>query len=307
MRPAADLSHTDPVTAPPAPPVLPNRTTPPNQTTSLPRGAPARWLVNALVAGGLMVVLGGCGGGEPADATSTPSASAPATASGAAASAADTDARTQLAALAAAAEDRHLRAYYTLSRSGRPNRTVAVTSATDGTWRVDIPGGALGGTADIAMAQTRNGIYQCALPSAARPDPSTCVRVAAPDKPVPASIDPRVQRVFTDWRSVLTDRQASLAVSTTKALPNSRGTCFSVDSTAASLSAPLEIGIYCFDTDGTLTAARVAFGTLLLVGDPTPAPATVTLPGPVVAGSALRTAAPPTPSVEATSTGTPTR
>lgn len=289
MRPAADLPRTDPASVPPTRPV--------------PTG---RRLVGALVAGGLMVALVGCGGDEPGDTTATPSASAPATASGAAA-AGDTDARTHLAALAAAAEDRHLRAHYTLSRSGRPNRTVALTSATDGTWRVDIPGGALGGTADIAMAQTRDGIYQCALPSATRPDPTTCVRVAAPDKPVPATIDPRVQHVFTDWRAVLTDRQASLAVSTTRALPHSRGTCFSVDSTAASLSAPLDIGIYCFDTDGTLTAARLAFGTLLLVGDPTAAPATVTLPGPVVAGSALRTAAPPTPSVGATPSGTPTR
>ena len=95
-----------------------------------------------------------------------------------------------------------------------------------------------------------------------------------------------MQHVFTDWREVLTDRQASLAVSTSLPLPNSRGACFSVDSTAASLSAPLDVGIYCFDTDGTLTAARVAFGTLLLTGTPTAAPPTVTLPGPVVAGPA---------------------
>lgn len=262
-------------------------------------------MAGALLGG--VLLLAGCGGeAAPADPAATPTGSAGATGT-AVPTAGDTSARMQLAGLAAAAEDRHLRANYTLSRAGQSPRTVVLTSATDGTWRVDIPGGALGGTADVAMAGTPDGIFQCALPSATRPEPTTCVRVAAPDKPVPASVDPRVQHVFTDWRTVLTDRQASLAVSTTRALPNSRGTCFSVDSTAASLSAPLDVGIYCFDTDGTLTAVRVAFGTLLLNGDPTTAPKTVSLPGPVVAGAALRTAAPPTPSAVPTPSSTPTR
>ncbi|WP_329106170.1 hypothetical protein OG792_00210 [Micromonospora sp. NBC_01699] len=264
-----------------------------------------------VVAGVLLVgwagLLGGCGGGDvppvdpPAVDGSVPvseSASAPAGV---------TDARAQLAGLAAAAEDRHLTARYTLSQSGQPNRTVTLVSAADGSWRVDIPGGALGGIADVAIAQTRDGIFQCGLPSDRRPDPSTCVRVAAPDRALPAGIDPRVQHVFTDWRKVLTDRQASLAISTSQPLPNSRGACFSVDSTAASLSAPLDIGIYCFDTDGTLTAARLGFGTLLLTGNPTAAPPTVTLPGPVVSGPALKTAAPPTPSADPTPGSTPTR
>ena len=41
--------------------------------------------------------------------------------------------------------------------------------ATDGSWLVTVPGGALGGTADIAIAGTKNGLYQCAL---APPGPS---------------------------------------------------------------------------------------------------------------------------------------
>ncbi|RKR89523.1 hypothetical protein BDK92_3877 [Micromonospora pisi] len=299
MRPAAAPPATAPTADPPVRPYVP---------TAGPSGVGGRLVAGIAMIGGLML-LGACGGGDvpPADPGATSPAGVTVTATGTpAAVTGDTDARTQLAALAAAAEDRHLRAFYTLSRSGQPDRTVTLTSAPDGTWRVDVPGGALGGTADVAIVSTRDGIFQCALPSTTRPDPTTCVRVAAPDKPLPASVDPRVQHVFTDWRKVFTDRQASLAVSTTRALPHSRGTCFSVDSTAASLSAPLDIGIYCFDTDGTLTAARVAFGTILLNGQPTDAPRTVPLPGPVVAGAALRTAAPPTPSVAATPTSTPT-
>ena len=61
-------------------------------------------------------------------------------------------ARDELAALAAAAQDRHLVAQYVYSRSGKPDRTIVFTSANDGSWRVDVPGGALGGTADVSMA-----------------------------------------------------------------------------------------------------------------------------------------------------------
>ena len=88
--------------------------------------------------------------------------------------------RDRLAALAAAAEDRHLVAQYTLSGADRVSRTVSVTEATDGSWRVDIPGGALGGLADVAVAQTRDGVFQCSLQSAQRPDPAACVRVGRP-------------------------------------------------------------------------------------------------------------------------------
>jgi hypothetical protein len=261
----------------------------------------SRLFAGVLVGGGVLL-LGGCAADVP------PPTTPPVSASGTApAPTGVTEARAQLAGLAAAAKDRHLAALYTLSSRGEPNRTVALTNATDGTWRVDIPGGALGGTADVAIAQTRDGVFQCPLPSARRPDPPTCVRVAAPDGALAASIDPRVQHLFTDWREVLTDRQAPLSVSTTRPLPNARGACFSVESTAASLIAPLDVGIYCFDTDGTLTAARVAFGTLILTGTPTAAPPTITLPGPVVANPPLRTAAPPTPSHEQSPTVTPSR
>ncbi|MEU5946489.1 hypothetical protein ABZ793_13125 [Micromonospora sp. NPDC047465] len=201
-------------------------------------------------------------------------------------------ARDALAALAAAAQDRHLVAGYTLRSPDAPDRTIMVTSANDGTWRVDVPGGALGGTADISLAATADGLFQCALPSAARPEPASCVRLGDPDDAVPRRLDPRVQHPFTDWLDVLTDRRAPLAVSPAQPLPGASGTCYSVETTSASINAPLDVGIYCYGPDGTPTAVRTAFGTLTLAGPPGPAPATVQLAGPVVEGEPLGTAAP---------------
>jgi hypothetical protein len=207
-------------------------------------------------------------------------------------------AREQLAALAAAGQDRHFAATYTLSTADHPDRMVTVTRAGDGTWRVDIPGGALGGAADVSVARTADGLYQCAsTPSLGGP---TCVRVTDPDGELPSAVDPRVQRPFTDWLTVLTNRQAPLSVSPADPPPGATGSCFAVESTSASLSAPLEVGVYCFGPDGTLTGARLGLGTLVLAGAAAAAPPTVTLPGPVVAGEPLGIMAPPAP------TATPT-
>ncbi|HEX6500201.1 MAG TPA: hypothetical protein VF054_14395 [Micromonosporaceae bacterium] len=228
-----------------------------------------------------LAALSGCAG-DPASAgdggttpspTPTPTPGAP------------SDPRGLLAARGAAAEDRRYTATYTLTSAGRPARTITVTVATDGSWRVDVPGGAMSGTVDIAIARTGNGLFQCAL----APTPS-CVRVAAPDGAVPAHADPRVEHLFTDWLGVLTDRAAAVSVARA-VLPGARGDCFSVEPNSASLVAPVDPGIYCYDTDGTLTAAKFRFGTITLatVGA---APPSVTLPGPVVAAAPLPTKAP---------------
>jgi hypothetical protein len=239
-----------------------------------------------------LVTLGACGADEPAPAltgATTPTPAAP-------------EARAQLAALAAAAKDRKLTALYTWSASGWPDRTVVLTTATDGSWRVDATQTALGGTADVSVAQNRDGLFQCALASAGRPIQPACVRVADPDGRLEARNDPRVQHLFTDWRAVLTDRTAPLSVSTAKPLPGVPGACYSVDSTTASISAPLDPGIYCYDADGTLTGAKVSFGTLVLSGAPAAAPAAITLPGPVVGDQPLGMAAPPSPTPTASPT-----
>lgn len=163
----------------------------------------ARRLIGALTLT-LPALLAACVGDPPAATTSPPSSDP--------APAAIDSAREELAALAAAAQDRHFTARYTLTGDG-PDRTITVTSANDGTWRVDVPGGALGGTVDVSFAGTTDGLFQCGLPSASRPEPASCVRLGDPDDTVPSRLDPRVQHPFTDWLEVLTDRLAPLAVS----------------------------------------------------------------------------------------------
>ncbi|MET7822693.1 hypothetical protein [Micromonospora zamorensis] len=205
-------------------------------------------------------------------------------------------ARDELAALAAAAQDRHLVAQYVYSRTGQPDRTIVFTSANDGSWRVDVPGGALGGAADVSMAATADGLFQCALPSVGRPESASCVRLGDRDDAIPRRSDPRIQHPLTDWLDVLTDRRAPLAVAPASAPEGVTGTCYSVESTSASLNAPLDVGIYCYDRDGTTTGVRTGAGTLRLAAPPGPAPATVQLAGPVVVDrDPLDTAAPPTP------------
>ncbi|HEX5594669.1 MAG TPA: hypothetical protein VFX61_01405 [Micromonosporaceae bacterium] len=234
------------------------------------------------------LLLGGCGASAAGPAAPTPDPSESVVP-------AETErpAHAQLAALAAAAEDRRFTGRYTLSSDGRTDRNIAVALAEDGSWRVDIQGGALSGTADVAIAQTSDGLFQCALPAPHNQIAPVCVRVGDPGGRIPAGIDPRVQHLFTSWGRVLSDRQAPLAVSPAQALPGAVGSCFSVESISASLQPPLEVGIYCYDPDGTLTAARVAFGTLVLAGPLAAAPPAITLPGPVVAGEPLRITGPP--------------
>jgi hypothetical protein len=198
------------------------------------------------------------------------------------------NARTQLAGLAATAKDRRFQAGYSFVQPGRPARTVTVVLAADGSWRIDVPGGASGGQADVALAGTAKGIYQCQLGGA-----PTCVQVAGPDQQVPAWMDPQVQHPFVDWFDPLIDRKAALSVATAPLLEGARGSCFSLEANSAALEAPVAPGIYCYDVDGTLTGLRTRFGTLILATTVSPAPATISLPGPVTAGAPLANAGPP--------------
>ena len=141
--------------------------------------------------------------------------------------------------------------------------------AADGSWRVDIPGGALGGTADVSIVQTAEGVFQCALPSATNPANPACVRVAEVNKRLPDRYDPKVQRLFRQWLPVFTDRQAALSVVPARPLPGAEsspvpGQCYSVDGISASLKAPVDVGIYCYADNGLLTAHwRMGDGTEL--------------------------------------------
>jgi hypothetical protein len=190
----------------------------------------------------------------------------------------------------AAAKDRSFIAGYTLTAAGGKPRAVMVTVAADDTWRVDIQGGALGGAADVAIVGRGDGTYQCALAGAAD---AGCVRVAEAGGKLPASVDPRIQYLFTSWLDALTDRQLALSVAPSPALPGAPGTCFSVEPVAVSLLPPIDPGIFCYADDGTFTGAKAAFGTLVITGGSSAGPATVTLPGGAVTRAALPLAAPP--------------
>ena len=224
----------------------------------------------------LLAVGTGCSGTPPANPDAAPSGSpAPTTLS---------DPWSQLAARVAAAQDRRYAAGYTLTARGRAPRTVSVTVAADGSWLVSVAGTAPDG-GDVAVAATRAGLYQCAA--------GGCVRVGAPGSRLPARFDPRVQHLFTDWLGVLTDRQVAISVDTTNTLPGAQGQCFSIEPSSASLAAPVDAGIYCYASDGTLTAANLGLGTLALAGATAPAPPTVTLPAPVVDRDPVQLTGPP--------------
>jgi hypothetical protein len=215
--------------------------------------------------------------------------------------------RDRLAGVAAAAKDKRYVATYTLSAAGRADRTVTVAVATDGSWVVAIPGGALGGYADIAVFRSASGVFQCALPlpaatRAARPDISVTVGCVALPK-LTAGNDPMVQHLFTDWIDAFVNRDTALSVAIAPALPGSQGTCFSVESNSAALAPPVDPGIYCYETDGVLTGARVGFGTLVLAGAVGAAPPSVTMPGSMVNRAPLGLTAPPPP--PPSPTGTP--
>ncbi len=242
-------------------------------------GVPVRRLSLATAAAVLVTGVAGCSGDPPVRPDQTPSARA---------ATAPADPWGQLAARVAAARDNRYVASYSLVSKGRAARTVSVTVATDGSWIVTVPGGALGGGADIAIAATHAGLYQCRLGATAG-----CVRVAAADGQVPAGNDPRLQHLFTDWLAVFLDREVAISVDTAAPLAGARGVCFSVERNSAALAPPVDPGIYCYDDKGTLTAAALGMGTLTLASAPVPAPASVVLPGPVVPGAPLPTAAPP--------------
>lgn len=205
--------------------------------------------------------------------------------------------RDRLAALAAAAKDHRYLARYTWSAPDRADRTVTAAFATDGTWVVSIPGGALGGQADVALYHSGSTLHYCLLGPApgapsSHPDVGTLTPSCVAVESLSPAEDPRVHHLFTDWIDAFVDRATALSV-TAGELAGATGSCFSVESTSAALAPPVDPGVYCYADDGTLTGARTSFGTLLLNGPVEAAPPSVAIPAPVVPGSPLPTSAPP--------------
>jgi hypothetical protein len=236
-----------------------------------------------------LLTLGGlaaCTGDHPDPAPTSPAVAPP--------PAGGDDARAALVARAALAQDKSYAALYSLDDGNSTPRDVVATIGADGTWRVDVGKGMEGGTADVSIVSTAAGIYQCTVATAANPITPTCVKVANAGKLVPKRYDPRVERLFRPALGVFTDRQAAISVTEVEPLKGAKGDCFSVDGISASLAAPVDIGIYCYDADGVLTAARVGFGVLKLVSQ-VPGPTTVALPGAEVQAQPMGTASPPPP------------
>ncbi|GAA1693389.1 hypothetical protein GCM10009830_46520 [Glycomyces endophyticus] len=187
--------------------------------------------------------------------------------------------------------DADFTAAYTWSEGG----TVTVWAAEDGTWRVDVPDWALGGTVDVTVAWTTGGFFQCAA--------GRCVKIAGITGEIPRDLDPRVQRPFIEWLPQLLDRRIPFSVS-------QDGDCFTLTPNTVVVDTPMPPGEWCLDQAGTiLSVASDEFGTLELDGEPAAPAATVELPGDVVAEEPLGAEAPPeptpTPDPSATASGTP--
>lgn len=200
--------------------------------------------------------------------------------------------RAALAVLAAEAQDRRETVIYQLTSPGRSARSVVVTRATDGGWRVDIAQGALGGTADVSVARLSSGLFQCALASGTRLITPFCVKAAKADGRLRYEYDPQVQHMFVDWLDPFTDRRAAISVAPADKITGADGDCYSVESNAASLVPPVDPGVYCYRADGLLTAASNSLGTLVIVGTPTTAPPTIVLPGTITDSAPLTMKAP---------------
>ncbi|HZM83067.1 MAG TPA: hypothetical protein VFC19_45730 [Candidatus Limnocylindrales bacterium] len=240
----------------------------------------------------VLAAVSGCGGGSTPPASADPSPSA----ASAVPNNDPAQPRAKLAARAAAAKDLRQAVSYAWKAGGRPDRTVSVQRAVDGSWRVDMQGAAHGGAVDIALVFTGGALHQCALSTGAERR-TGCVRL---DGPLPRTADPKVWHLFSDWLDLFTDRAQALEVSIVAPFSGAGGECFSIESSAVSMQSPLDAGIYCYERDGTLAAARMSAGTLLLIGQPASAPPALPLPGPVVAGAPLPLAAPPPPSAAPT-------
>jgi len=249
-------------------------------------------------------VLAGCGKTRP------PTLDAPAPS---AVASGPTSPEDQLAALAATALDRTYVAGYTYHVPGQADRIVVVAVASDDSWSVNVPKGALDGGADVSIvSENKAGMYQCVLggpattlaplpspgPSAPpSPDPSTppapslfpapaCVKVAGAGKNLPAKVDPQVEHPFRLWLQVLAGKDAPISVFAASPLSRTAGTCYSVEPSAASLAPVVDAGIFCFRPDGTVTEVKLASGTLTLTGNQGAPPATTPLPAPVTSGPA---------------------
>ncbi|SDL36005.1 hypothetical protein SAMN05216298_3601 [Glycomyces sambucus] len=176
---------------------------------------------------------------------------------------------------------RALDASFTAEYEWSEGGTVTVWAAEDGTWRVDVPHWALGGTVDVSVAWTTGGFFQCAS--------GRCVKIAGITGEIPRELDPHVQRPFIEWLPQLLDRHIPFSVS-------QEGDCFTLTPNTVVVDTPMPAGEWCLDQAGTILSVESGdFGTLKLAGEPAAAAATVELPGEVADAEPLGAKAPPAP------------
>ena len=237
------------------------------------------------------MALSGCGGTASGPPGAEPSV-APHPSGGETPVIGSLEAENDLVVRAAAAVDRHFTADYTLTRDSGDPVTVAVSLAGDGTWQIDIPGGASGGKADVTMVYNRQGYYQCVDAKK-----TSCMDVTDDDG-IDRRYDPLVPHLFSDWLTMLRDRKLAVSIAYTKRLHglDKTSSCYSLRHNSIEVGVPVPEGVYCLRADGTITGAHASFGTLLLTGDPAAAPEHITLPADISDDDPLSTKAPPKPS-----------
>jgi hypothetical protein len=186
-----------------------------------------------------------------------------------------------------------LDATFTAEYAWSEGGAVTVWAAEDGTWRVDVPDWALGGTVDVTVAWTTGGFFQCVA--------DRCVRLAGITGEIPREYDPKVQLPFVEWLPQLLDRHLPFAVA-------QEGDCFTLTPNTVVVDTPIPAGEWCLDDAGTiLSVTSGGFGTLELAGPPGKAVGTVELPGEITDAEPLGRKAPeePSPSVDPSATATP--
>ena len=101
-----------------------------------------------------------------------------------------------------------------------------------------------------------------------------------PEPTIPAAYDPVVEHPFTDWLTVLSNRNAPISVFAATKLPARPARCFSVEPSAASLAPVVDPGIFCFHTGRHPDRGPLGVGTLTLIGTPAAGPPDEHAPGP---------------------------
>jgi hypothetical protein len=155
-----------------------------------------------------------------------------------------------LATIAQVARGAEYTATYTADSSDNPPRSNIITAFRTSTrTRLDV----IEATGHVLIQVDPTGTYTCDLPTSGTP---SCLTLAGPGQPVPASVDPAGQALFTTTLDVLAQGN-DITVATEPPRPAGNGIpaarCYAVIAAPAGGVSP---GTYCFTTSGILTRAQ---------------------------------------------------